>query len=212
MTPRRGAAQLGYGDDDVVTKVSFGPNSSSKYITTWFRTEFTVADPGEFITATLGLVRDDGAVVYLNGKEVFRSNMPSGTISASTLASVTVGGTDESTIYEADLAPSRLLAGRNVLAVELHQIAVDSSDLSFSLQLTGLLQPTAGAPTISVRRLDGAIRLSWPATARGYSLLSAANPTGPWETIPESVLSSSGEQAVEVASSEGTRWFRLEKR
>ena len=39
-------------------------------------------------------MRDDGAVVYLNGTEVFRSNMPTGTITYTTLASTTVGGTD----------------------------------------------------------------------------------------------------------------------
>ena len=36
---------------------------------------------------TLRLLRDDGAVVYLNGTEVVRSNMPTGTIAYTTRAS-----------------------------------------------------------------------------------------------------------------------------
>lgn len=65
---RKGAAQLGYGDDDVVTQVSFGTSSAAKYITTWFRSEFTVDNPSNFISGVVGVVRDDGVVVYLNGK------------------------------------------------------------------------------------------------------------------------------------------------
>ncbi len=210
-TWRKGAAQLGYGDDDVVTKVDFGPNSAGKYITTWFRSAFTVDNPAVFLSLTVGLVRDDGAVVYLNGKEVFRSNMPAGTVTPATLASATVSGTDESNIYEYDVDPAKLLSGRNVLAVELHQSAPDSSDLSFSLQVQGLLRPSTAAPQIAYRFAGGGLRVSWPVTAAGYSLVSASAPNGPWEPVVESVLTSSGEQYVVVVPEEDARWFRLEK-
>jgi len=208
---RQGAAQLGYGDDDVVTKVDFGPNSASKYTTTWFRSAFTVDRPADFINATVGLIRDDGAVVYLNGKEIFRSNMPGGTIAVSTKASATVSNTDESTIFEYDLDPAKLLEGRNVLAVELHQITADSSDLSFSLRLLGQLRPSPVAPNLALKSADGVLRISWPVTASGFVLFSAAALGGPWEPVSESVLSSSGEQAVTIAPDVEARWFRLEK-
>ena len=51
---------------------------------------FTVADPSAVSALSLKLLRDDGAVVYLNGTEVYRNNMPSGSISSSTLASSSV--------------------------------------------------------------------------------------------------------------------------
>ena len=35
-----GAAELGYGDGDEATVVSFGPSSSNKFITTYFRQSF----------------------------------------------------------------------------------------------------------------------------------------------------------------------------
>jgi len=41
----QGNAQLGYGDGDEATVVSFGPNASTKYRTTYFRRSITVANP-----------------------------------------------------------------------------------------------------------------------------------------------------------------------
>ena len=210
-TWRKGAAQLGYGDSDVVTVVDFGSDSANKYITTWFRSAFMVDDPTEFLTTTVGLIRDHGAVVYLNGKEIFRSNMPAGTIVPSTRASATVSGTDESTIYEYDLAPMKLLSGRNVLAVEVHQSAPDSSDVSFSLQLIGLLQPKPVSPTLKLKVGDGVIRLSWPVTATGYSLFSSSAIGGTWEPVGETVLATSGDNVAVISPDETTRLFRLQK-
>ena len=130
-----GPAQLGYGDGDEATVVGFGPNSANKYITTYFRRSFTVADAGAFAALTLRLLRDDGAVVYLNGAEVWRSNMPAGPVGFGTLAPVAVGGADESAWVQTPLNPALLTNGTNVIAVELHQSGGASTDISFDLQL-----------------------------------------------------------------------------
>jgi hypothetical protein len=135
-TWKSGPAQLGYGDGDEATIVSYGPSSSAKYITTYFRHAFTVADPAAVGGLTLGVLRDDGAVVYLNGTEVFRTNMPAGTIAATTLASAALGGSDETAFVTAAVNPGLLVAGTNVLAIEIHQAGVASSDISFDLRLT----------------------------------------------------------------------------
>ncbi len=132
-----GPAQLGYGDGDEVTVVSFGPNSTAKYITTYFRKVFTVADPNVLTGLKLELLRDDGAVVYLNGTEVARSNLPTGAIDSSTPALVAVSGADETTtFYPFTLSPTQLVPGPNILAVEIHQQSGTSSDISFDLRLT----------------------------------------------------------------------------
>ncbi|MEW6157200.1 MAG: PKD domain-containing protein [Verrucomicrobiota bacterium] len=133
----KGAAILGYGGDRETTEISYGANPNSKFITAWFRRQFVVEDPSTFLTLTLGLLRDDGAVVYLNGREVFRSNMPTGTIGAATLASATVGGADETTYFETEISPALLQAGTNVFAVEVHQASATSSDTAFDLRLAG---------------------------------------------------------------------------
>src|SRR5829696_4023475 len=136
-TWRSGPAQLGYGDGDEATTLGFGPDANNKFITSYFRRSFSVTNAAAFNALTLRLMRDDGAVVYLNGVEVWRSNMPAGTIGFLTTASVAIAGADESTFVQMTLSPSLLVNGTNVLAVELHQSGGTSSDISFDLQLIG---------------------------------------------------------------------------
>jgi hypothetical protein len=131
-----GPAQLGYGDGDEATVVSYGPNINSKYITTYFRITFT--NDANLTNVTLNLLRDDGAVIYLNGVEILRSNMPTGTITFSTLASASVGGAAENTYFPSSIAPAVLRQGANLMAVEIHQSSATSTDASFDLELLGL--------------------------------------------------------------------------
>ena len=82
----------------------------------------------------IGRIRyDDGVVVWLNGNEVGRSFMPSGTFSHTT-----PGHDHEAVSYETfDWSSSRfdLVSGTNVIAVEVHQTGPASSDLVFDLEL-----------------------------------------------------------------------------
>lgn len=128
---------MGYGDGDEATVISFGPSTRNSYITTYFRKAFGVTNPAAFTTLRLNLLRDDGAVVYVNGVEVTRSNMPTSAITNATLASATVNGAAASA-YDAITVPaSALVAGTNAVAVEVHQSAANSSDLSFDLEVIG---------------------------------------------------------------------------
>ncbi|MDQ3685769.1 MAG: fibronectin type III domain-containing protein [Acidobacteriota bacterium] len=140
-----GTAQLGYGDGGETTLVAYGPDPNNKYITTYFRRSFNIADAAAFSSVTLRLLRDDGAVVYLNGAEVWRSNMPAGAVGYQTVASTAVGGADESTFFQTSISPGLLVNGTNVLAVELHQSGGTSSDISFDLQLIGSDSAPTGA-------------------------------------------------------------------
>lgn len=135
-----GNAQLGYGDGDEATVVKYGGNAAAKQITTYFRRTFSVSDPTLYSSLTLRILRDDGAVVYLNGSEVFRTNMPAGTIGHTTLASSAIAGADESTWTSAVISPSLLVPGANVVAVEVHQADPSSSDISFDLELLASAQ------------------------------------------------------------------------
>jgi tartrate-resistant acid phosphatase type 5 len=157
-----GPAQLGYGDGDEATVVGYGPNASNKYVTTYFRTSFAVTNPAVYNGLTLWLLRDDGAVVYLNGTELVRSNMPTGAITYTTLASTTVAGADESTWYQYSVPAGALVAGTNVLAVEIHQSDVTSSDISFDLELRGntFVPPAPSSLTASAASVSQ-INLAW---------------------------------------------------
>ena len=132
----QGPAELGYGDGGEATVVSFGPSSTAKYITTYFRKSFTVADASLFSGLTLRYRRDDGIVVYLNGVEVNRDNMPTGTVSYTTLATAAASD-DGNTWFTVSLPTTGLVTGNNVIAVEMHQNSGSSSDLSLDLELLG---------------------------------------------------------------------------
>lgn len=134
-----GPAELGYGDGGEATLVGYGSDGTNKYITTYFRHTFnaTADDLAKMDSLLLRVVRDDGAVIYLNGNEIVRSNMPAGAINHLTLASSNVAGGSENTFYSYTISKEFLVAGKNYLAVEIHQDAVTTSDLSFKLILEG---------------------------------------------------------------------------
>ncbi|MFO0912375.1 MAG: lamin tail domain-containing protein [Pirellulales bacterium] len=139
---KSGPAELGYGDGDETTTVLYGPDGNNKYITTYFRKSFNVTGLANYQQITLRLKRDDGAIVYLNGKEVVRSNMPADPISYSTLASSSV---EDNNFFDFVINKSDLVEGTNLLAVEVHQSSGGSSDISFDLELLGgVFQAPAG--------------------------------------------------------------------
>ncbi|MBN2009757.1 T9SS type A sorting domain-containing protein [candidate division KSB1 bacterium] len=121
-----GHAAFGYGTSEAVTTIS-------KVQTAYFRKEFSVEDLDAICYLTAILRYDNGAVVYLNGHEIDRMNMPSRDIYYSTPAS------DNSCGYKAvsfDVDDRRFLkTGNNIIAVEMHQNPSDSTDLIFDLRL-----------------------------------------------------------------------------
>ncbi len=156
----QGPAELGYGDGGeatVVGSIDADPSSggTQRNLTTYFTHKFEVTDPGQFATLALSILRDDGAVVYLNGVEIARSNMPQGPIDYYTptprnttsesqyFGGATSAGDDDFTHINAAL----LVVGTNRLAVEIHQASYTSSDISFDLEMLGL-SPKKGIMTL----------------------------------------------------------------
>ena len=133
-----GSAPLGYGDGDENTVVGYGTNANARFITTYFRSAFVADDASAFTNLFVRLQRDDGGIVYLNGVEVFRSNMPTNAVIAFTnLAASTIPNADEVTYFLSAVSPALLISGTNLLAAEIHQAAAGSSDISFDLMLYG---------------------------------------------------------------------------
>ncbi|MCB1097588.1 MAG: hypothetical protein KDN22_18595 [Verrucomicrobiae bacterium] len=151
-----GPAELGYGDSDGTTSfpttISFGPDPEDKYITTYFRKQFAIdADTlASLDSLTLSLQRDDGAIVYLNGKEIVRDNLDEGEVDAYTLALSGSADITTWTISKDDVAP-----GLNTIAVEVHQQDPASSDIYFDLRLTGVLVANSITYTLTVTNADG---------------------------------------------------------
>lgn len=220
-----GPARLGFGDDGEITAINGGP-PGERYITTYFRHAFDISDPSVVLDMVVDVLRDDGAVVYLNGTEVFRTNMPAGTILHSTLALGIVSGDDENVFYSTPVSPSLLVTGRNVLAVEIHQENVTGNDLGFDLRLVALLNYNPvpvqlGSFSAGVIE-PGMVHVEWSTLSEtnnyGFEIQkSPASPTG-YSTIPNSFTPGHGTtleprfyQFTDHSTQEGTWYYRLKQ-
>jgi len=159
----QGNAEIGFGDGDEVTDLTAG--GVSRKNTYYFRKKFNVTDPAAFTSVTLHLQRDDGAVVYVNGAEQWRSNMPAApaVITYATSASSAQSNADEDAFWPRTwtmaATPNLLQAGENIIAVEVHQISTSTSDISFNAEL--LAVPVAPPPSAMTAVMDGALHLLW---------------------------------------------------
>ena len=153
-TWKSGRGELGYGDasnenrpeytviEDNATP-GYNSNDTNRYITYYFRKSFSLGDSRKFADLQMSLLRDDGAVVFLNGSRVYFEN---GLDGATYLTTTAASSSNEITHVSLALpnAAQYLVDGDNLLAVEIHQAAADSSDLSFDLGLTATERPYSG--------------------------------------------------------------------
>ena len=135
---KSGQALLGYGDDDVKHKLSFGDDPSNKRVCVYLRRIVDVKEPNAVKKVAGKVVCDDGCAIYLNGKEVYRFNLPEGEIKHDTTANFTMSGNLERHAMTFLVDADKFKAGKNVVAVRLHQANPSSSDLAFDLSLKGL--------------------------------------------------------------------------
>lgn len=177
-----GRTEIGYGDGDETTVARFidtDPATAGvqKNLTTYFRRSFNLGTLDNLQHLRIRLVRDDGAAAFINGREVWRTNLPEGPLTPATAALTAIGGTDESTFLQVDIDPASLdlRPTGNVLAIEVHQQSPTSSDISFEaefLALRGAAGPRQGVVIdrplrILARALSGA---EWSALVEGYFL------------------------------------------
>lgn len=126
-----GPAPLGFGDSGGRLPATL--NAAGR-ITYYYRYTFVVTNPSSISFVNSSIERDDGAVAYLNGNQVyFDFNMPS-SVSYTTPASSSASD-DGTASWGFGLATSQLRQGTNVVAVEVHQISAGDSDLWFRLTM-----------------------------------------------------------------------------
>ena len=143
---RSGVGEFGYGEGDERTDIGYGP-ASNRYITTYFRTTFTASAVPS--AAAIYMRVDDGAVVYLNGAEIVRDNLPGGTVDYRTLAGARDGSAEVDSNYFA-IDPSLIHAGTNTVAVEVHQTSATSDDLTFFPSIVAYGPSTLTPPPTTV--------------------------------------------------------------
>lgn len=151
-------------------------------------------------------VVDDGAIVYLSGKEIHRFG-----VAADAAVDSTTSFASHENIYEGpyDVPLALLLPGENVVAVEVHQNGGSSSDMVFGLEMVatvtdcgGSVEPPAKPAVLSVSRSGANLTISW---TEGGTLQSADSVTGTWVDV-------NGASPQTVPTSSSAKFFRVLKK
>ncbi|APZ47547.1 hypothetical protein BW723_15185 [Polaribacter reichenbachii] len=132
---KTGITPIGYGDRKNNTTIHTEKDKNVRKVTKYFAKKIFIKNT--HLAYEFKLLRDDGAVVYVNGKELFRDNMPNSTIGAKTVAISTVKDKDEHKYYQHFFDNSIFKEGENTILVSVHQSYITSSDCIFSLELLG---------------------------------------------------------------------------
>ncbi|HTG44603.1 MAG TPA: phosphodiester glycosidase family protein, partial [Verrucomicrobiae bacterium] len=187
-----------------MTQLPADPNNSGyPYVTYYFRTHFTLPQVVAGSSLALAGYVDDGAIVYLNGAEIWRLRMPEES-TAETLATGFPCEGDATCLEEYLVAPAaltNLVPGDNILSAEVHNYNLRSSDVAFGLTAS-VIQPIVQTVQLSVLSTGSALTLQWENA--DFALESADSPAGPWS--PESLSS-----PASISASMTKRFYRLRK-
>jgi len=160
---------------------------------------------------------DDGGIIYLNGKEILRHNMPAGTapVTLNTKAAANVGAAE---CFSRSIVVTNLVPGTNCVAAAVCQSTTAEGDVIFGLAMEATLLRTGTTPPAPERlylfhsRLTNTspnrVKLWW--TNAGAITLETATPlvgSGPG-TVWSSAPSQSNPQTNTVT---GHRFYRLKR-
>ncbi len=166
-----GPAPLGFGriTNTTIATTVFAP--SPRLLTFYARKSFEISGTEAITGASLEIHADGGSVVYLNGTEVIRDNMPpSGPITFATTAT-SDGNEGEFDSFTFD--HSLLVEGSNTIAVEVHNVSTGSGDMVIDVALVGRRLNEANAP----------LAIDTTTTVRARNLLD-----GEWSALNEATF------------------------
>ncbi|MDB4434061.1 lamin tail domain-containing protein [Akkermansiaceae bacterium] len=195
-----GQAPIGKGINTVTFNSDFNHGTSPFTPTIYFRKEFNVTGASDYVSLNFSSIQDDGIIVYLNGREIYRHNIDPGTIEFSHYANAS---DNEGTVIgiEHTLAAGQIQEGVNIIAVELHNRSAGSSDMGLEMKLDALKAAEAGnsfnlTETSSVKSRTRASNGEWSALreanfivgtpANSQNLIISEimfNPAGPDENL-----------------------------
>ena len=138
------------GDSSTLSGGTIITGMQDSYWCIFLRKTFVVANPAEVGGLRLGTLVDDGYVVWINGTEVHRVNVPGGSGSPVTITTVADNAVEPVAFLTYDLPPpgAYLQPGTNVITVQVFQSSLASSDLGFDASLEAILTETV-PPVIS---------------------------------------------------------------
>ena len=144
ITWLQGQGGIGYGDNDDSTIVN--PVTSL-----YLRNSFNIIDTAQITALALNIDYDDAFVAYLNNVEIARSNIgivgdhPTFNQTSSSLheAQIYQGGNPDQFLINTQLFKDNILPGNNILAVQIHNDNINSSDLTSRIFLSfGINNPS----------------------------------------------------------------------
>ena len=209
-----GIARLGYGDPATATTVSYGPQVSNKFVTTYFRRAFVVPSNAVITNLNLRAAQADGAVVWLNGREIYRANLLSGPITYTNLATSAMTVYSRHIFYPTNVPVNLPAASTNCLAVEVHLSSTSATALGFDMELigNGCLLPL---PPLSIGWADNNnLALNWPLSyGNAFALYSTTNlnATDGWTLIPAFIQTNGGQLSVTQSLGASAKFFRLQQ-
>ncbi|WP_299671667.1 hypothetical protein [uncultured Polaribacter sp.] len=131
-----GASPIGYGDSKVTTEIGFGGNTEKKHITKYFKKRIQL-NREKYSAYEFKILKDDGIVLYINGKEIFRDNMPNIAITGKTLATEVMSGNEENEFSSFIFDNTIISKNEIVISISVHQAYESSSDCVLDLELLG---------------------------------------------------------------------------
>jgi len=149
---KSGSGVLGYGNDDINVTLNSGSDPSNKYNCAWFRKEFTVSPEMDVRALIMKLRFDDGVVIYLNGKELQRHNLPLGYVDEHTHAQEEFNDWSNKHEHLFNHALRGLPVGKNVLAIQVHLASQSSPDLCLAMNSLELEYLKREAPVANIVR------------------------------------------------------------
>ena len=145
-----GEAPLGYKTPGVRTTVGYGSDAQNKNPTTYFRKSITLnGSPTSNDTFTLNYQVDDGFIIWVNGQDAGRVNLPNGNVEYNTFTTSYAG--DQPLTGTIELSPLLFKKGENTIAVEVHNNNATSSDLFWSCELVTTVGATTGETILTDR-------------------------------------------------------------
>jgi len=186
-----GPTRIGFSDG-AVTVIDIGPDGA-RYPTVYLRHVIVITNLSRYTGFTMSIARDDGAVAYVNGQEVFRTSMNPGPVSFTTPG---LNAADEQTFFPTNLPPSVFHEGTNTIAVEVHQVNATSGDHGFAMKLEGAYT----TPAFGVVITDPAPGVS---LLRPASLGINAQATTPTGIITNVVVRADGSVIGSIAAASG---------
>jgi len=180
----------------VRTSLSLGP------VTSYFRKRFFIQrDYPTNAVLALRHVVDDGAVFYLNGREIYRRNMPPGPIDYNTRPPASVGDAQCVTVALEGVRP---VVGTNILAVEVHQVSESiNADAAFDTEAGFHFLRGPDLPPLRAVLTNGQAVFTWE--GGGWRLQSAEAISGPWSDV----TTASNRHVISPTAAEERRFLRL---